>query len=51
MHDLEFAINNNNTAGVTAGTGAANAAAAAAVTTGMEFSIARRTLGPIYARS
>ena len=47
---LEFAINNNNAAGILGGTGAANQANAAAVTTGMEFSIslddlARRIAG------
>lgn len=43
--DLFFAINNNNLAGVVGGTGAANGAAAAAVSTGMEFSIALSDLG------
>jgi hypothetical protein len=43
--NLEFAINDNNALGVTGGTGAANMAAAAAVTTGMEFSIALADLG------
>lgn len=43
--NLDFAINNNNIAGVAGGTAAANAAAAAAVTTGMEFSIALADLG------
>ncbi len=43
--NLQFAINDNNTAGVTGGTAAANAAAAAAVTTGMEFSIDLADLG------
>ena len=43
--DLYFAINNNNAAGVTGGTGAADQMAAAAVTTGMEFSIALVDLG------
>ncbi|HEV8607583.1 MAG TPA: PEP-CTERM sorting domain-containing protein [Tepidisphaeraceae bacterium] len=42
---LEFAINDNNAAGVTGGSGAANVADAAAVTTGMEFSIALADLG------
>lgn len=42
---LDFAINNNNSAGVAGGTGAANQAAALAVTTGMEFSIALADLG------
>lgn len=42
---LDFAINNNNAAGVLGGTGAANQAAAAAVTTGMEFSIDLADLG------
>lgn len=42
---LEFAINDNNAAGVIAGTAAADQAAAAAVTTGMEFSIALADLG------
>lgn len=43
--DLFFAINDNNAAGVTFGTGAADQTAAAAVTTGMEFSIALADLG------
>jgi hypothetical protein len=43
--NLDFAINDNNAAGVIGGTGAANAANAAAVTTGMEFSIALVDLG------
>lgn len=43
--DLHFAINNNNAAGVTGGTGAADMTAAAAVTTGMEFSIALADIG------
>lgn len=43
--NLHFAINNNNNAGVTGGTGAANQAAALAVTTGMEFSIDLADLG------
>ena len=43
--NLEFAIDNNNAAGVTGGTGAADPLAAAAVTTGMEFSIALADLG------
>ena len=42
---LEFAINDNNAAGVLGGTGAAEQAAAAAVATGMEFSIALTDLG------
>lgn len=42
---LSFAINDNNAAGVTGGTGASNLAAAAAVTTGMEFSVALADLG------
>jgi len=42
---LEFAINNNNTAGVMGGTGAADQVAAAAVATGMEFSISLDDLG------
>ena len=41
--NLEFAINDNNAAGVTGST--ANAADALAVTTGMEFSIALADLG------
>jgi hypothetical protein len=41
--NLEFAINDNNAAGVTGST--ANAADASAVTTGMEFSIALADLG------
>jgi hypothetical protein len=43
--NLEIAINDNNAAGVTGGTAAANQAAAAAVTTGMEFSVALADLG------
>jgi len=43
--NLDFAINNTNNAGVLGGTGAANQAAAAAVSTGMEFSIALADLG------
>lgn len=43
--NLQFAINNNNNGGVTGGTGPADQAAAAAVTTGMEFSIALADLG------
>ena len=43
--NLEFAINNNNADGVFAGIGAADQQAAAAVTTGMEFSIALADLG------
>lgn len=42
---LAFAINDNNGAGVAGGTAAANGAAAAAVTTGIEFSIALADLG------
>ena len=42
---VEFALDNSNNAGVTAGTGAANAADALAVTTGAEFSIALSDLG------
>lgn len=42
---LEFGFNNTNSAGVTGGTAAANQAAAAAVTTGLEFSIALADLG------
>lgn len=42
---LEFAINNNNTAGVGGGNGAANQADALAVQTGMEFSISLADLG------
>lgn len=44
-NDLIFAINNNNAGGVTGGTGAADQMAAAAVTTGIEFSIALSDLG------
>jgi len=36
---MNFALNNSNTGGVSAGTGAADQAAAAAVTTGIEFSL------------
>ncbi len=43
--NLDFGFNNSNTAGVLGGTAAANAAAAAAVTTGMEFSIALADIG------
>lgn len=43
--NLQFAINDNNAGGVTGGTGPADQAAAAAVTTGMEFSIALADLG------
>lgn len=43
--DLDFAINDNNAAGVTGGTGPADMTAAAAVTTGMEFSIALADIG------
>lgn len=42
---LQFAINDNNAAGVIGGTDPADQAAAAAVTTGMEFSIALADLG------
>jgi len=43
--DILFAFDNSNTAGIAAGTGAADQAAAAAVTTGLEFSIALSDLG------
>ena len=43
--NLEFAINDNNTGGVISATTAANATNAAAVTTGVEFSIALADLG------
>lgn len=43
--DLFFAINNTNAGGVIGGTGAADQMAAAAVTTGIEFSIALADLG------
>jgi hypothetical protein len=43
--DVEFALNNTNSAGVMGGTGAADMVAAAAVTTGLEFSIALADLG------
>ncbi|MCC6357566.1 MAG: PEP-CTERM sorting domain-containing protein [Phycisphaerales bacterium] len=43
--NLQFAINDNNTGGVTGGNGPADQNAAAAVTTGMEFSIALADLG------
>jgi hypothetical protein len=43
--NLEFAINDNNNAGVIGGTAAANMAAALAVMTGMEFSISLADLG------
>lgn len=43
--NLQFAIDNNNLAGVAGGSGAADQAAAAAVTTGMEFSISLADLG------
>lgn len=43
--NLQFAINDNNTGGVTGGNGPADQGAAAAVTTGMEFSIALADLG------
>jgi hypothetical protein len=43
--NLEFAINDNNAAGVSGGSAAANLADAAAVLTGMEFSIALTDLG------
>jgi hypothetical protein len=42
---LDFAINDNNAAGVLGGTAAADQVAAAAVTTGMEFSIALADIG------
>jgi len=42
---LEFAINDNNSAGVSGGSAAANVIDAAAVATGMEFSIALADLG------
>jgi len=42
---LEFAINDNNAAGVSGGSGPANVIDAAAVTTGMEFSVALADLG------
>jgi hypothetical protein len=42
---LDFAINDNNAAGVSGGSAAADTAAAAAVTTGMEFSISLADLG------
>jgi hypothetical protein len=43
--NLNFAINDNNNAGVSGGSGAANVADAAAVITGMEFSVALADLG------
>ena len=43
--NLDFAIDNNNGAGVVAGTGDADPGVAAAVTTGMEFSIALADIG------
>ncbi len=43
--NLDFAINNNNVAGVGGGTGVASPAAALAVTTGMEFSVALADIG------
>jgi hypothetical protein len=43
--NLDFAIDNNNAAGVLGGTLASDPVAAAAVTTGMEFSIALADLG------
>jgi hypothetical protein len=43
--NLDFAIDDNNAAGVVGGTGAANAAAALAVSTGMEFSVALSDIG------
>ncbi|HEV8379589.1 MAG TPA: PEP-CTERM sorting domain-containing protein [Tepidisphaeraceae bacterium] len=43
--NLDFAINDNNSAGVSGGTAAANMSDAAAVLTGMEFSIALADLG------
>jgi hypothetical protein len=42
---LDFAINNNNSAGVMGGSGAADQIAALQVTTGMEFSIALSDIG------
>ena len=42
---LDFAIDNNNSAGVTGGDGAADQIAALQVTTGMEFSIALADIG------
>jgi hypothetical protein len=42
---LEFGFNNTNSAGVAGGTNAANQAAAAAVTTGVEFSVALADIG------
>ena len=43
--DVLFGFNNTNTAGVVGGTGAADATNAAAVTTGLEFSIALADIG------
>ncbi|MEN1679152.1 MAG: PEP-CTERM sorting domain-containing protein [Planctomycetota bacterium] len=43
--DVPFGFNNTNTAGVAGGTNAADQAAAAAVTTGLEFSIALADIG------
>lgn len=46
---VTFGFNNTNAAGVAGGTGAANQAAAAAVTTGLEFSIALADIGnPVF---
>ena len=42
---VTFGFNNTNSAGVIGGTGAANQAAAAAVTTGLEFSVALADIG------
>ena len=44
-NDVDIAIDNSNVAGVTAGTGSADAVAAAAVTTGVEFRIPLAALG------
>ncbi|MCA9235584.1 MAG: PEP-CTERM sorting domain-containing protein [Planctomycetales bacterium] len=43
--NLDFGFNNTNTAGVTGGTAAADPIAAAAVTTGLEFSVALADIG------
>ena len=43
--NLDFGFNNNNSAGVTGGTAAADPVAAAAVTTGFEFSVALADIG------
>jgi hypothetical protein len=45
LNPLEFGFNNNNSAGVLGGTGAADQMAAAAVMTGLEFSIALADIG------